>query len=125
MCDVICIVCYTQQTWSGFSPSTVRDSHCRSGLSPTTFPEMSTKYKCKCVNSKAEKKFEKPNRLRSLAKQEDNLKRVDNVNRWKHIGFSNFLKIPQIMFEMVPNGHIWSYVSVYVSNLSEKHLQLF
>ena len=31
-----------------------------------------------------------------------NLKRVDNVNRWKHIGFSNFLKIPQIMFEMVP-----------------------
>ena len=36
--------------------------------------------------------------------------------RWKHIGFSNFLEIPQIMFEMVPNGHIWSYVSVYVVN---------
>ncbi len=45
-----------------------------------------------------------------------NLKRVDNRNIWKHIGFSNFLKIPHIMFEMVPNAHIWLYVSVYVSN---------
>ncbi len=32
----------TQQTWSGFSPTTVPDNNRQSGLSPTTVPEMST-----------------------------------------------------------------------------------
>ncbi len=47
-------------------------------------------------------------------KQIPHLKRVDNGNRWKHIGFSNFLKIPQIMFEMVPMpiyGHMYQFIA--------------
>ncbi len=32
----------SQQTWSGFSPTTVPDNNRRSGLSPMTVPEMST-----------------------------------------------------------------------------------
>ncbi len=31
----------SQQTWSGFPPTTVPDQHCAPGLSPTTVPEMS------------------------------------------------------------------------------------
>ncbi len=35
-------VSVNQQTWSGFSPTTVPDNNRQSGLSPTTVPEMST-----------------------------------------------------------------------------------
>ncbi len=38
----VCIC--TQQTWSGFSPTTVPDNNRQSGLSPTTVPKMSTGY---------------------------------------------------------------------------------
>ncbi len=33
--------CSTQQTWSGFSPTTVPDNNRQSGLSPTTVPKIS------------------------------------------------------------------------------------
>ena len=32
---------HSQQTWSGFSPTTVPDNNRQSGLSPTTVPKMS------------------------------------------------------------------------------------
>ncbi len=34
----------TQQTWSGFSPTTFPDNNRQSGLLPTTFPEISIGY---------------------------------------------------------------------------------
>ena len=43
-----------QQTWSGFSPTTVPDNNRQSGLSPTTIPEMSTGWvntSCKLCNA--------------------------------------------------------------------------
>ncbi len=35
---------HTQQTWSGFSPTTVPDNNRQSGFSPTTVPKLSTGY---------------------------------------------------------------------------------
>ncbi len=37
-------VIVTQQTWSGFSPTTVPDNNRQSGFSPTTVPKLSTGY---------------------------------------------------------------------------------
>ena len=35
-------------------------------------------------------------------------KRVDNGNRWQHIGFLIFLNFPEKLFETVPYSHISS-----------------